>query len=135
MNPLPVAVSVNAEPPAVAADGDMFVNTGNGFPAAPIVKVRPADTPPPGVGLNTVTVALPALATSAALIAAVSCVGDTYVVVRLVPFQRTAELGTKFVPFTVSVNAPLPADAVVGAMLVVVGTGFGPSKLVRVKLS
>ena len=47
------------------------------------------DAPPPGAGLNTVTLAVPAVAMSANVIAAVSCVPLTYVVVRFSPFQRT----------------------------------------------
>ena len=40
------------------------------------------DVPPPGAGLNTVTFAVPAVAMSATVIWAVSCVLLTYVVVR-----------------------------------------------------
>ena len=42
-----------------------------------IVKVRALEVPPPGVGLNTVTEAVPAVAISAAVIAAVNRVEDT----------------------------------------------------------
>ncbi len=63
-----------------------------------IVKVLVLDVPPPGAGLDTVTVAVPATAMSAAVIAAVNRVADTYVVVRFAPFQRTTELLTKPVP-------------------------------------
>ena len=45
------------------------------------------DAPPPGAGLNTVTLAVPAAAMSAAVIAAVSCVLFIYVVVR---FDRSS---------------------------------------------
>ena len=43
---------------------------------------------------------------------------------RSTPFQRTTEPETKFVPFTVSVNAGPPAVAELGLRLVVVGTKF-----------
>jgi uncharacterized protein (DUF2236 family) len=48
----------------------------------------------------------------------------TNVVVRLLPFQRTTDEATKFVPVAVSVNAPLPTAAVLGAMELRVGTGL-----------
>jgi hypothetical protein len=80
------------------------------------------EVPPPGVGLNTVTLAVPAVAMSEALIEALSWAEETYVVVRFDPFQRTTEPETKFVPFTVRVNAVPPAVAEEGLILVVVGT-------------
>jgi hypothetical protein len=80
--------------------------------------------PPPGAGLNTLTDAVPATALSAAGIAAVNRVAETYVVVRSAPFQRTTELDTKLVPFTVNVNALPPAVAEVGLRLVATGMGF-----------
>ena len=48
----------------------------------------------------------------------------TKVVVRLLPFQRTTDEATKFVPVAVSVKAPLPTAAVLGAMELKVGTGL-----------
>jgi hypothetical protein len=48
----------------------------------------------------------------------------TKVVVRVLPFQRTTDEATKFVPVAVSVKAPLPTAAVVGAMELSVGTGL-----------
>ena len=58
---LPLAVNVNVAAPAVTAVGEMEVNTGEGFE---IVKVIADDVPPPGVGLNIVTLAVPAVSTS-----------------------------------------------------------------------
>src|SRR5262245_41348467 len=49
------------------------------------------------------------------------------VVVRVAPFQRTTDVGTKPVPLTVMVSAALPVVAPVGDRLVIVGTGLGPS--------
>jgi hypothetical protein len=72
----PVTVKVKADPPAVADAGLIVVSTGAGL-GAMIVKVCALDVPPPGVGLNTVTEAVPAVAMSAAVMAAVSCVADT----------------------------------------------------------
>jgi len=121
---LPLTVSVKAAPPAVAEEGLRLVVTGTGLVAALIVKVWLLEVPPPGAGVNTVTVAVPAVTMSAAVIAAVSCVADTYVVVRLVPFHRTTEPLTKLLPLTVSVKAAPPAFADKGLRLVVTGTGL-----------
>jgi hypothetical protein len=74
--------------------------------------------------LNTVTVSVPALLTSAAVIAAVSFVPLTKVVVRLDPFHFTTEVETKLVPFTVRVKAELPLIAPLGAIVVIAGTGL-----------
>src|SRR3989338_4433394 len=89
-----------------------------------MVKVSAVEVPPPGVALNTVTKADPALAMSAARMAAVSCPLLTKVVVRLDPFQRTTEPVTKFEPFTVSVKAAPPALALVGESELTAGTGL-----------
>ena len=82
--------------------------------------------------MNTVTVAVPALTMSADVIAAVNCVDDTYVVVRLAPFHCTTEPLTKLLPLTVSVKAAPPAFAAAGLRLVVVGTGLAAALIVKV---
>jgi hypothetical protein len=82
--PLPLTVSVNAGPPLLAEIGLMLFIFGVGLL---IVTVPGLEVPPPGVGVNTVTCAVPAAAMSADGIAAVTRVSETYVVVRLVPFQ------------------------------------------------
>jgi len=69
----------------------------------------------------TVIDAVPATATLAAGTIAVSCVEETNVVVRAEPFQLTLEVESKFVPFTVNMNWPLPAMVEVGLIEVVVG--------------
>src|SRR5256885_2330699 len=98
-----------------------------------MVNVWPFEAPPPGAGLNTVTDAVPAVARSVAGMDDVSCDAETNIVVRLAPFQRTTdEPATKFVPFTVNVNAVPPTVADVGLRLVVVGTGFGDAEIVNV---
>ena len=102
-------MSVKAAPPAAALPGESEVKVGVEAPV--IVKVRAFDTAPPG--FCTVTEALPAAAISA-VIAAVSWVALTKVVVRFAPFQRTTEPLTKLLPFTVSVKAGPPAAALVG---------------------
>ena len=54
---VPLTVRVNEEPPAVALFGEVLVRCGTGLLT---VKLNPLEVPPPGVGLNTVTVAVPA---------------------------------------------------------------------------
>ena len=68
---------------------------------------------------------------SLAGIAAVSWPAFTNVVVRAAPFQRTSEVPTKLLPFTVSVNAAPPAGVLVGASEVSVGTGFAAALMVN----
>ncbi len=76
MNPFPPTVSVNAPVPAVALVGDSPTNTGTGF--VPLTaKIELPDVPPPGAGSVTVTCPVPAVAMSAAVIAAVNCVALT----------------------------------------------------------
>ena len=70
------------------------------------------------------TLTVRAVAMSAAVIAAVSCVLLTYFVVRFEPFQRTTELLMKFVPLTVSVKAGPPGLAEDGLSPVITGKGF-----------
>jgi hypothetical protein len=89
-----------------------------------MANAAPADGPALGGGFTTVTVAIPAAATSVAVIAAVNCVALTNVVVRAVPFQFTAAPLTKFIPFTVKVSAPLPTTALEGDSDVIRGCGL-----------
>src|ERR1700686_2384280 len=66
--PLPVIVSVNAAPPTQVLAGAIEVSVR----ADPlIVNDRVPDVPPPEAGLVTVTLAVPVVAISAAVIAAV----------------------------------------------------------------
>ena len=121
VKPDPFTVIVKSGVPAGAADEESDVTMGT-----PLVteNVTAAEVPPPGEGLNTVTETLPTLATSEDGMDAVNWVALTKFVARLAPFQRTTELEMKEEPFTVSVNAPSPALALVGEMDVRLGTGF-----------
>ena len=65
---------MNWAPPTVAEVGLNVVVVGTGLF---IVNVNPDDVPPPGVGLNTVTVAVPAVAIFAAGTTAVNWVALT----------------------------------------------------------
>ncbi len=120
---VPFNVSVNAGPSAVAEVGDRNPNVGVGF-AALMVNVTAVEVPPPGVGLNTVTEAVPAVEMSETRTDAVSCEALTKLVVRAVPFHCTTEPFTKLLPFTVRVNAKSPTVADVGDSEVSAGKGL-----------
>jgi len=126
-NPLPVTDSVKAPELNAALDGCSVDATGVGLEM--IANDKAPESPPPGVGLNTVTVAVPEVLRSAAVIAAVNCAELTYVVARFDPFHCTCDDGRNAVPVTLSVNPPEPATAAVGAMTVADGAGFPIVKL------
>jgi hypothetical protein len=103
-----------------------------------MVKVKEFEVPPPGGGLKTVTVAVPAAAMSLAEIrATIALMVPLPVVGRSLPFQRTTDPGTKLSPTTVnrlsveSTNCS-PAGAQLGKRLVIAATGLLPG-LVMVK--
>src|SRR5580692_12210491 len=83
-----------------------------------------SETPPTGSGLNTKTTADPPSKISVGKMLAVSCVGLTKVVSRPSPPKYTFEPGTKFEPFTVSVNPGPSAVTVAGENEVIEGTGL-----------
>ena len=112
---------MNAPLPIAALLGEIELNVGAGLV---IVNVLPAEVPPPGVGLNTLTEAVPAEAMSAAEICACSWVLLTNVVVRSLPFQRMTDDATKLLPVAVRVKAPLPAAALLGVMELNFGAGL-----------
>ena len=89
-----------------------------------IVKLWAFDVPPPGAGLLTVMLAVPAVAMSFAKIDAVKLVALFRVVVRSDPFHRTVELETKLEPLTVRANPGLPAMAEFGLIPIIAGAGF-----------
>ena len=68
-NLAPATDSVNPVPPAVADGGLKLEARGTRLL---MVKVCALDVPPPGLGLTTVTLALPAVAISASLMSALS---------------------------------------------------------------
>ena len=74
--PVPLIVTLKATPPAVALEGARLVIVGIGLGAL-IVKAAAVEVPPPGAGLKTVTWDVPALAMSAATMAAVNCAALT----------------------------------------------------------
>jgi hypothetical protein len=117
----PFTTSVNDDVPIKTLAGDKELTTGT----AVTLRVAALDTPPPGVGLKTVMLNVPAFATSAAEILAVSCVPLTKVVVRSAPFQRTIDPLTNPVPFTVKVKAAAPRERIDGEIVDIVGAGLG----------
>ena len=121
MKLLPDTIRVKAAPPMMAEPGVNEVIPGT---AGVIVNVRTEEVPPPGEGLTTVTLAVPVEVTSPAVMAAFKLVLETKVVERALPFHWTVEVGKKFVPVTVNVNAALPATTEVGLTVVRVGEGL-----------
>lgn len=122
---VPFTVNINEAAPAVTLAGESELTAGTGLVAiVPIVNIAAFDVPPPGVPLNTVILAVPALAISEELTVAVNCVALIYVVVSAVPFHFIVELLIKSVPVTVSVKAGSPAVTLAGAIAVITGTGF-----------
>ena len=97
-----------------------------------MVKLTELEVPPPGAGVATVTLAVPAEASSAAGICAVTRVLFTKAVGCAAPFHWTTELEIKFVPFTLSVNAGPPAAAFGGEIPVMVGIGLFRALMVKI---
>src|SRR5215472_5072866 len=127
---VPCNVSCKCWSPCTASDGPAEINVGRGAvsggggggggPGEVTVNGCALDVRPV-VGLNTVTWATPALATSEAGIAAVNWVLLRNDVGRPLPFHCTCEAALKFVPVRLSVKAGLPAVAVLGTMELMVG--------------
>lgn len=110
---VPVTATENAPAPEIALLGASEDTDGTGL-AALIVKAAVLLVPPPGVGVDTVMAAEPAVLISDAGTCAVNCVALTTVVGRAAPAQFTKEEETKLVPLTVSTNAPEPATTLLG---------------------
>lgn len=85
--------------------------------------IEPAELPPPGARVNTLTGMLPAEKTSAPETVAFNCAAPTKVVGKAMPFHCTTEQGTKELPVTASVNAAAPAGTVVGDSETILGAG------------
>ena len=121
---VPVRTNVTPNDPARTVVGEMEVIVGTLLGAGVIVKVREvADVPPPGVGVNTTTVAVPGLAIRLAGTLVVIWLVLRKVVTSAFPFHSTSEPGEKLLPVTVKVNAVPPACAVVGD--IALRDGFG----------
>jgi hypothetical protein len=94
------------------------------------VNVTGPAAPPPGAGVATDTLAVPAATTSDAGIAAFSCVVLTNVVVLGLPFHWTTVHGTSELPVTVSVNA----GDIAGTEVAVPTEGFKLNKLCEIEM-
>jgi hypothetical protein len=119
---VPVTVSVKPASPANAALGPSDATAGVGLLT---VKVSAPDTPPPGAGVETETWAVPAVAMSAAVMAACRLVPETKVVARALPFHSTLEDDMKFAPVTVSVKPAPPATTELGFTEPIARDGLG----------
>jgi hypothetical protein len=96
---VPVTVSVKPAPPASAEDGLRLVTLGTGLGAGlTIENGSEFESPPPGGGLDTATLAVPGTAISAAVMDARSSERDMNVVLRFELFHRTTDPGTKPAP-------------------------------------
>ncbi len=124
--PDPKMARVKPGPPLVAKLGLRLDSVGAGLL---IARLSGLDSPPPGPGLKTVTLAAPGVAMSAAVIDAVSRCLLTKVVGRLLPLHRTTESLTKLKPVTVNVKAPPPAVTGFGLRLAGFGAGLLTGKL------
>ena len=119
----PLTVKVNWADPTGFDEGERLVMDGTGLEVT--TKGIVLDVPPPGAGLTTVMLKLPAAVRSEAGMMAVSWVAETYVVVRLDPAHLTTAPETKLTPLTVRVNCPDPTPADGGERLVMDGFWLG----------
>src|ERR1043165_1536893 len=111
-------VTLVAYPAPPITCGRTYWNGDELFGLVVIVKVAVFEAVVP---FRTLMVAPPALARSAVVIAAASCVLLTKVVGRAAPFHCTTEVEVKLAPLTVRVIADVPATALLGAMLPIAG--------------
>src|ERR1035437_6419774 len=88
------------------------------------MKAAAVDVPPPGPGLNTVTLPVVGADRSPVRMAALNCVLLTNTVARSDPFQRAVELLMKLAPNRFSVKPRLPAVALAGDREASVGSGL-----------
>lgn len=117
----PFTVKVKDAPPATALAGDSDPAVGTGLST---VNVNAFEAPPPGTGFETVTLSVPAAATSDAGTVAVSLPLFTNVVARAVVFHFTVEPLTKLLPVTVRVNPADPTVTLAGDSPPATGTGL-----------
>jgi hypothetical protein len=117
-NPEPLAVRVNAGPPAVAVLGEILVRVSGG---GLIVKIAALETWP---AVCAVIDAIPGWAIRLAGTVTVSCPEFTTIPNSAELFQNRTVLALNPVPLTVSVKLGPPAVADVGEMLVIVTFGL-----------
>src|SRR5437660_138860 len=127
------AVSVWLPSATVVVSHASESGVGTGLGGVLMVNVDVFEVPPPGVGENPVTAAVPTGAMSAARIVACSSTALTNIVARGLPFQSTTEAATKFVPLTIRVKPAVPALALLGDSELIVGTRLGGMLIVNVR--
>src|SRR4051794_9919213 len=103
----PGATGVSAVNAFTTPPGARAGRTSTGAGAAAITKLRAFETRRPG--LDTVMLTLPAAASRFAVTDAVSCAVLANVVARTPLFHSTVEVGVKYAPCTVRVNAAPPS--------------------------
>ena len=113
---LPLAESVNCGPPAAVVKGDNDVRFG--VFAAPMVNVSAFEVVVPVI---TVTLAVPAVVSSAFETEACSCVALVTMVTNGLPFHCTVEAEVKPVPVTVRMKLAPPGVVDAGESVVMVG--------------
>src|SRR5574341_1019271 len=89
-----------------------------------MVKPNIFEVPPPGVGVNTVTLTAPGAAMSEAGMVARNWLVPINAVGLLTPFHGTTDPGTKFDPITVRMNWGPPAVALLGLSEEIPGGGL-----------
>jgi hypothetical protein len=121
----PFSVTLPVEPvPPMTEEGVRVRDVSTGRTSNPAAF----ETPPPGAGLETVTLTVFAAEMSAAETDACSSVPETKVVARSEPFHRTFEPEIKLLPSTVSVKEGPPEIAQEGLRPMTEGWGFLTSK-------
>ena len=118
---LPLTSSVNAAPPAVAVFGASVVIAGAGLLT---VKFVAGDNPPPGSGVNTAKLNVPASAISEASNCTLNCEVEIIVVVRSVPLILTLESGRKLLPLMRMIVFAAPAMSAAGFKVIAPGAGL-----------
>jgi hypothetical protein len=88
------------------------------------------EIPPPGAGLDTVTVTVPGLVISLAGMFAIMCSESLKSVVLLEPFHLTVEPGTKLAPWMFRLKPVPPANTALGPRLLIAGVGLEVMKMV-----
>jgi hypothetical protein len=89
-----------------------------------IVNCAPADEPPPGVGVVTITTALPAVVSCAAGIIAVNSLVETYVVCSAWLLKFTTDVGAKSMPVREMGVSLVPAATEDGEKSKSTGSGY-----------
>ena len=102
----PATVIVKAGSPLKAEFGVIEIRLGGGLLT---VNRTPVDKPPPGAGVKTVIIKVPAFVRSEGNSTNDNCVPETKVVTRSAPLTRTTEFGLNPVPSIVKVFCPEPA--------------------------